>query len=156
MAENTNRVTNAGLIIRLWLKWRMTSDTAACLLGERRAPAFRSGMFRLTEFRTGHPLVRTNFGNLLERLEHERRSLVIEKRGTPRAVLLSCMSRRPLSRSTGKSYRAQNSRFAGVSGSNSCSSSQNRPILSIPGRSADPNDNMFLECADAARAVTHG
>jgi uncharacterized protein len=22
--------------------------------------------------------------------------------------------------------------------------------------SADPNDNMFLECADAARAVTHG
>jgi prevent-host-death family protein len=46
-------------------------------------------MFRLTEFRTGHPLVRTNFGNLLERLEHERRSLVIEKRGTPRAVLLS-------------------------------------------------------------------
>jgi prevent-host-death family protein len=32
---------------------------------------------------------RTNFGNLLERLEHEQRSLVIEKRGTPRAVLLS-------------------------------------------------------------------
>jgi hypothetical protein len=61
MAENTNlltRFTNAGLIIQLWLKWRMTSGTAACLLGERRAPAFRSGMFRLTEFRTGHPLVR--------------------------------------------------------------------------------------------------
>lgn len=32
---------------------------------------------------------RTNFGNLLQRVEDERRSLVIEKRGTPRAVLLS-------------------------------------------------------------------
>jgi prevent-host-death family protein len=33
--------------------------------------------------------VRTNFGKLLNRVEVERRSLVIEKRGTPRAVLLS-------------------------------------------------------------------
>ena len=33
--------------------------------------------------------VRTNFGKLLRRLEDERRSLVIEKRGTPKAVLLS-------------------------------------------------------------------
>ena len=32
---------------------------------------------------------RTNFGNLLRRVEAERRSLIIEKRGTPRAVLLS-------------------------------------------------------------------
>ncbi len=32
---------------------------------------------------------RTTFGNLLRRVEDERRSLVIEKRGTPRAVLLS-------------------------------------------------------------------
>jgi prevent-host-death family protein len=32
---------------------------------------------------------RTNFGNLLRRVEEERRSLVIEKRGTPRAVLIS-------------------------------------------------------------------
>jgi prevent-host-death family protein len=32
---------------------------------------------------------RTNFGDLLRRVENERRSLVIEKRGTPRAVLLS-------------------------------------------------------------------
>ena len=32
---------------------------------------------------------RTNFGRLLRRVEDERRSLVIEKRGTPRAVLLS-------------------------------------------------------------------
>ena len=32
---------------------------------------------------------RTNFGKLLDRVEVERRSLVIEKRGTPRAVLLS-------------------------------------------------------------------
>ena len=32
---------------------------------------------------------RTNFGKLLRRVEDERRSLVIEKRGTPRAVLLS-------------------------------------------------------------------
>jgi prevent-host-death family protein len=32
---------------------------------------------------------RSNFGKLLDRVEGERRSLVIEKRGTPRAVLLS-------------------------------------------------------------------
>jgi len=32
---------------------------------------------------------RTNFGKLLRRVENESRSLVIEKRGTPRAVLLS-------------------------------------------------------------------
>jgi prevent-host-death family protein len=32
---------------------------------------------------------RTGFGKLLQRVEDERRSLVIEKRGTPRAVLLS-------------------------------------------------------------------
>lgn len=32
---------------------------------------------------------RSNFGRLLRRVEGENRSLVIEKRGTPRAVLLS-------------------------------------------------------------------
>ena len=32
---------------------------------------------------------RTNFGKLLQRVESERRSLVIEKRGAPRAILLS-------------------------------------------------------------------
>jgi prevent-host-death family protein len=32
---------------------------------------------------------RTNLGKLLERVDGERRSLVIEKRGTPKAVLLS-------------------------------------------------------------------
>ncbi|MHB8527505.1 MAG: type II toxin-antitoxin system Phd/YefM family antitoxin [Candidatus Acidiferrales bacterium] len=32
---------------------------------------------------------RTYFGKLLRRVEEERRSLIIEKRGTPRAVLLS-------------------------------------------------------------------
>jgi len=32
---------------------------------------------------------RTNFGRLLRRVEDERRSLVIEKRGAPKAVLLS-------------------------------------------------------------------
>jgi len=32
---------------------------------------------------------RTGFGKLLRRVEEEHRSLVIEKRGTPRAVLLS-------------------------------------------------------------------
>jgi prevent-host-death family protein len=31
---------------------------------------------------------RTHFGGLLQRVERERRSLVIEKRGVPRAVLL--------------------------------------------------------------------
>lgn len=32
---------------------------------------------------------RANFGQLLQRLDRERQSLVIEKRGRPRAVLLS-------------------------------------------------------------------
>jgi prevent-host-death family protein len=32
---------------------------------------------------------RANFGKLLRRVSEERRSLVIEKRGTPKAVLLS-------------------------------------------------------------------
>jgi prevent-host-death family protein len=32
---------------------------------------------------------RTNFGRLLRQIEEEHRSLVIEKRGTPRAILLS-------------------------------------------------------------------
>jgi prevent-host-death family protein len=32
---------------------------------------------------------RANFGKLLHRVDDERRSLVIEKRGTPKAVLLS-------------------------------------------------------------------
>src|SRR5256885_6813057 len=32
---------------------------------------------------------RANFGRLLRRVEDERRSVVIEKRGTPKAVLLS-------------------------------------------------------------------
>jgi prevent-host-death family protein len=32
---------------------------------------------------------RSNFGRLLRRVADERRSLVIEKRGTPKAVLLS-------------------------------------------------------------------
>ena len=32
---------------------------------------------------------RANFGKLLQRVENEGRSLVIEKRGSPRAVLLS-------------------------------------------------------------------
>lgn len=32
---------------------------------------------------------RTNFGKLLKRVSDEKRSVVIEKRGTPRAVLLS-------------------------------------------------------------------
>ena len=32
---------------------------------------------------------RSNFGNLLRKVEDDRRSLVIEKRGAPKAVLLS-------------------------------------------------------------------
>ncbi len=32
---------------------------------------------------------RASFGRLLDRVDTERRSIVIEKRGTPRAVLLS-------------------------------------------------------------------
>ncbi len=36
---------------------------------------------------------RANFGKLLRRVEDERRSLVIEKRGAPKAVLLSIARR---------------------------------------------------------------
>jgi prevent-host-death family protein len=48
----------------------------------------------LTTDKTGTIVVsalsaRANFGKLLDRVDDERRSLVIEKRGTPRAVLLS-------------------------------------------------------------------
>ncbi len=32
---------------------------------------------------------RANFGKLLDRVERDRHSLVIEKRGTPRAILMS-------------------------------------------------------------------
>jgi len=32
---------------------------------------------------------RSNFGRLLRRVEEERKSLIIEKRGTPKAVLMS-------------------------------------------------------------------
>ena len=32
---------------------------------------------------------RTSFGKLLTRIDTERRSLIIEKRGTPRAILIS-------------------------------------------------------------------
>jgi prevent-host-death family protein len=32
---------------------------------------------------------RANFGKLLRRIDDERRALIIEKRGTPKAVLLS-------------------------------------------------------------------
>ena len=39
---------------------------------------------------------RTNFGRLLRRVEDEGRSLVIEKRGSPRAVLLSIRDYVPL------------------------------------------------------------
>lgn len=34
---------------------------------------------------------RANFGKLLNRVDDERRSLIIEKRGTPKAVLLSIL-----------------------------------------------------------------
>jgi prevent-host-death family protein len=50
-------------------------------------------MATLTTDKTGTIVVsalraRANFGKLLRRAEDERRSLVIEKRGTPKAVLL--------------------------------------------------------------------
>src|ERR1700728_4035950 len=51
-------------------------------------------MGTLTTDKTGSIAVsalsaRANFGKLLDRVVDERRSLVIEKRGTPKAVLLS-------------------------------------------------------------------
>jgi prevent-host-death family protein len=51
-------------------------------------------MYRTGEFMNSNNVItalqaRTNFGKLLRRVEDEGRSLVIEKRGSPRAVLLS-------------------------------------------------------------------
>ncbi len=50
----------------------------------RRSPADASGTIVVSALHA-----RTNFGKLLRRVDDERRSLVIEKRGTPKAVLLS-------------------------------------------------------------------
>ena len=44
---------------------------------------------RLTQIVVSALNARANFGKLLDRVANERRSLVIEKRGTPKAVLLS-------------------------------------------------------------------
>ncbi len=52
-------------------------------------------MIEITGFMNNNTIVvtaldaRTNFGKLLRRVEDEGRSLIIEKRGSPRAVLLS-------------------------------------------------------------------
>jgi len=51
-------------------------------------------MFSTTTGKNGATVVsalhaRANFGKLLRRVNDERRSLVIEKRGTPKAVMLS-------------------------------------------------------------------
>jgi prevent-host-death family protein len=48
------------------------------------SPASSSGTIVISALRA-----RANFGKLLDRVSDERRSLVIEKRGIPRAVLLS-------------------------------------------------------------------
>jgi len=47
-------------------------------------PLSKSGTIVVSALRA-----RANFGKLLRRVDDERRSLVIEKRGTPKAVLLS-------------------------------------------------------------------
>jgi prevent-host-death family protein len=48
------------------------------------APLSKNGTIVVSALRA-----RTNFGKLLRRVDDERQSLVIEKRGIPRAVLLS-------------------------------------------------------------------
>jgi prevent-host-death family protein len=65
-------------------------------LGQLYSSRYRSGEFMMasTTDKTGAIVVsalhaRSNFGKLLDRVEDEQRSLVIEKRGTPKAVLLS-------------------------------------------------------------------
>jgi prevent-host-death family protein len=65
-------------------------------LGKLYSSVNRNGEFMatLTTDKNGTIVVsalraRANFGKLLRRVEDERRSLVIEKRGTPKAVLLS-------------------------------------------------------------------
>ena len=50
----------------------------------RTSKAAKNGSIVVTALRA-----RTHFGNLLRRVEDERCSLVIQKRGIPRAVLLS-------------------------------------------------------------------
>jgi prevent-host-death family protein len=58
----------------IYLKWRVYG----------RLTTDKSGSIVVSALRA-----RANFGKLLRRIEDERRSLVIEKRGTPKAVLLS-------------------------------------------------------------------
>jgi predicted nucleic acid-binding protein len=57
---------------------------------------------------------------------------------------------------TAKCWRGPNSRFVQASASNSCNSYTTAATSSHPltcyKATSDPDDNMFLECADAARA----
>ena len=69
----------------------MTAPTAKLYISINRNGEF---MATVTTDKNGTIVVsalraRANFGKLLRRVEDERRSLVIEKRGTPKAVLLS-------------------------------------------------------------------
>ena len=69
-------------------------DCAADCVVDIRAPELYGLLNRNGEFMNDGIVVtaldaRTNFGKLLRRVEDEGRSLVIEKRGSPRAVLLS-------------------------------------------------------------------
>jgi prevent-host-death family protein len=74
------------------VKW-MKAD----LFGRDASPSTRNGEFMAMASRarkTGTivvsaPRARANFGKLLRRIEDERGSLVLKKRGIPRAVLLS-------------------------------------------------------------------
>jgi prevent-host-death family protein len=104
---------------------------------------------------------RANFGKLLRRVEDERRSLIIEKRGTPKAVLLSIRDYVKLAapelevlRVIGEESERKGIRrgfrhqFLQLIKNNCYTVTPTRR----PEVTSDPDDNVFLECADEARA----
>jgi prevent-host-death family protein len=90
--------------------------------------------------------VRANIGKLLNRVEDERRSLIIEKRSTPRAVLMSIRDYVKLAAPEPEVLRISGEESV-KKGTNTLTSRQ-----IDQGAKEKADDNMFLECADAARA----
>lgn len=117
---------------------------------------------------------RANFGNLLTRVDEKRRSLIIEKRGTPRAILLSIRDYVKLAapepevlRILGEVSEPILAEYADVLARPELRIRKglrlqllqlirNHSHLVAPSHrleiTSDPDDNIFLECADAARA----
>ena len=96
VASPTKLVTGSKVLKRAKLDDRFLPKIIDCTSFEMYSSSNRNGEFVATTplSKNGAIVVsalraRANFGKLLRRVDDERRSLVIEKRGVPRAVLLS-------------------------------------------------------------------